>query len=147
MKNFILIIVIATLVLQSCSKRNDFDIIVEEKFENCKSNDECIIDLSSTLKLEWDTMYLFTNACSLSEIDSILGFHLSNWIDVGDRIVLIKKNKVVYYQEWFPYPNSEINGVVAFNIDKRFIMFNRYDAIFSIRKVNGFYLLTPAGGR
>jgi hypothetical protein len=87
-------------------------------------------------------MYFFSNANFLNEIDSILGFHLKEWTDVGDRIVLINKNnKVVYYQEWFPYPSDEIKNVVVFETNKKYIRVDRNSAIFSIRKENNFYFL------
>jgi hypothetical protein len=131
----------ATL-FQSCSKRNAFDRLIERQFNKCNNKNVCIIDLSKVIKSDWDTMYYFTNAYSLGEIDSILGFHLKEYIDVGDRMVLINKNRnVVYYQDWFPFPSDEVKDVVIFDTDKTYFVVEREKAIFSIRKENDFYFL------
>lgn len=137
----IFLIAVAT-VFQSCSKRNAFDRLVEKQFEKCTGRDTCIIDLSKAIGSDWDTMYFFSNAYSLSEIDSILGFHLKEYVDVGSRIILTKGNsEVVYYQEWFPYPSNEAKDVAVFDTDREHFAIERQKAVFSIRKENRFYFL------
>jgi len=140
MKHFITFLIIIATICQGCSKRNNFDRLIEREFNKCPDKNNCIIDLSKVLKFDWDTMYFFTNAYSLSEIDSLLGFHLTEYSDVGDRIVLTNKNNVVYYQEWFPYPSDELTeAFVAFDTEKNFFKIDRDNAIFSVRKDYDFY--------
>jgi hypothetical protein len=141
MKHFITFLIVIAIVCQGCSERNNFDKLTEREFSNCPDKDNCVIDLSKVLTFDWETMYFFTNAYSLSEIDSILGFHLTEWYDVGDRIVFVKNNRVVYYQEWFPYPSDEIKNVVVFDTNKKYFRVSKKNAVFSIRKENDFYWL------
>ena len=142
MKHLIISIVIV-IVCQGCSKRNSFDKLTEREFNKCPDKSNCVIDLSKILKIEWDTMYFFSNAIFLNEIDSILGFHLKEWTDIGYRIVLTNKsNKVVYYQEWFPYPSDEVKDIVVFDTNKKYFILDKNNAIFLVRKENNFYFLT-----
>jgi len=97
-----------------------------------------VIDLSKVLTFDWDTMYFFSNANFLNEIDSMLGFHLKEYYDVGDRIVFTNNRRVVYYQEWFPYPDN-IRKSVIFDTNKKYFKVSRNSAIFSIRKDEDFY--------
>lgn len=142
MKPLIFFLLTLSVFCQSCSKRNAFDKLIEKQFNQCKNTNSCIVDLSTVITSDWDTMYFFTNAYSLDEIDSILGFHLKEYIDIGDRIVLTKKkHKVVYYQEWFPYPSDEIKNIVIFDTEKKYFVVERKRAVFYICKKNQFYCL------
>ena len=48
------------------------------------------------MRFDWDTMYYFSGACSLEEIEEDLGFALKEYSDIGDRVHLFLKDNIFY---------------------------------------------------
>jgi hypothetical protein len=124
----------------SCSNKNDFDNIVADKYEQCEKNIDCLIDLSSLMWFEWDTMYFYSGSNSLEEINKDLGFELKEFTDIGDRVIFLNKGKVVYQKEWFPEPSKPTKGII-FVTDLKKMKLSKSEAKFKIRKEGEAYYL------
>jgi len=124
----------------SCSNKNDFDNVVAEKFEQCGKSTDCLIDFSSLMWFEWDTMCFYSGANSLEDINKDLGFELKEFTDIGDRVIFLNKGKVVYQKEWFPEPSKPTKGTV-FITDFKKMRLPKSEAKFKIRKEEQAYYL------
>ncbi len=133
----------SALLFGSCSNRNDFDNIVANNFEECtEQNNNCIVDFSKIMKFEWDTMYYFSGANSLEDINKSLGFEFKEFTDIGDRIIFLNNGKVVYQKEWFPNPSEELKGVV-FVTDLKTFKVDKSNAKFKISKQGKAFYFRP----
>jgi|SRR5690554_4671791 len=128
------------LFLSSCSNKNDMNNLVINEWEKCSSKDNCVIDFSVSTDFEWDKMFYFSSAFSLEEINERLGTELKSFTDIGDRLVFLNHNKVVYHQEWFYNPSRNPKGIV-FSTDDNFLEVDREDAKFKIKKNEALYYL------
>jgi hypothetical protein len=109
----------------------DFEAIVLDKWDDCPANSTCSLDLATAMPMDWDTMYYFTNACAYEEIVAELGLILEEYNDIGNRVVFLHQNKLVCYQEWFPYPDDEATEVVL-KTNKQFEKYGFSNATFKI---------------
>ena len=125
--------------LCSCSD-NNIDDIVSKKWEQCINKSDCIIDFSQSMNFEWETMYYYSGANSLEDINNDLGFELKEYTDVGDRIIFLNKGKVVYQQESFKYPSKPIEGII-FETNLNKFKLSRKESQFRVRKEGGAYYL------
>ena len=146
--NSILFITFLTL-FSSCSKD------IDRKIKDCYNANDTIINLSELYPEEWDTVYYFTNACDLQSIEKRVGPVIERlYGDVGDRILILKRNKkvrdfshlneVVLYKEYFPNYGQEIKGALfIFKNDSDMIAIPRRKANFIIRKrdENSFWVI------
>ena len=124
-KVFILLLVTMT----SCNPfRSDVYSIVKHTYDNGIDT----INFGEALEFDWDTMYWFPSNITLEEINSIVNIN-SVWQDVGDRIVFVKGNKIVYYKEYFPYHEKPLE-VICFKPNSVQII-HKDDALFFIQKV------------
>lgn len=142
MKNYckFLSFICLILFLGSCANRNDVDRLIINKWEKCSSKDNCIIDFSTTMDFEWDKMFYFSSAFSLEEINERLGTELKSFTDIGDRLVFMNDNKVVYHQEWFYNPNGKSKGTI-FSTDDNCLEVSKKQAKFKIKKRESLYYL------
>lgn len=127
------------MILVNCSKNDDFDKMIINYYSECKDK-SCIIDLKNYLDFEWDTMYYFSGANSLEEIERVMRIRYENYEDIGTRLIFIKNKQIVYDYDWFPNPNREKSGVV-FETENDFMKINREDAQFLIKKLDQVYYL------
>jgi len=118
------------------------DNLIISKWEKCSNKDNCIIDLSISMDFEWDKMFYFSSAFSLEEINERLGTELKNFTDIGDRLIFMNDNKVIYHQEWFYNPSVKPQGTV-FSIDDKFLEVGKEQAKFKINKIESLYYLEP----
>lgn len=135
----ILFIIFFTL-FSSCGENLD------ERIKDCYNSNDTLINLSDLYPEEWDTVYYFTNACDLDSIEKRVGPVIKRlYGDVGDRILILNKNKnvkdysqlneVVLYKEYFPNYGQEIKGArFVFKNDADMIAIPRNKANFIIRK-------------
>lgn len=128
------------LILGSCSNKNDMDNLIISKWEKCSSKDNCIIDFSTSTNFEWDKMFYFSSAFSLEEVNERLGTELKSFTDIGDRLVFMNDNKIVYHQEWFYDPSKKPKGIV-FSTDDNFLEVSKEKAKFKIKKNEALYYL------
>lgn len=91
------------------------------------------IDFGESLWFDWDTMYWFPSNIPLEEINSMVNIN-GFWRDVGDRLVFVKKNKIVYYNEFFPNHETPMERVCIDPYSVQVI--RKEDASFLIRKVS-----------
>ena len=138
-----LIIYLGTfLFIASCStNRNDFDSIVSNEWEKCKGTTNCTIDFANLLSFKWDTMFFYSGACSLEDINKDLGFGLKEFTDTGDRVIFLNKGKVVYQKEWYTKPSEPPVGTI-FETDLKKFKVSKSDAKFRITKEGKAYILT-----
>jgi len=124
-KGFLLLL----LTMVSCAPLgSDVYDIVKRTYNN--GNDT--IDFRESLWFDWDTMYWFPSNISLEEVNSIVNIN-SFWQDVGDRIVFVKDNKIVYYKEYFPYHETPMKRI-CFNPNSVLGIY-KDDALFFIQKL------------
>ena len=140
MKNMFFFLSICYLLF-SCSKTNDFDDIVANKWRQSDESKDCIIDFAKEMDFEWDSMCFYSGALSLGDINKDLGFELKGFVDIGDRIVFLYKGKEVYHQDWFPNSGEPTEGVV-FETEKDRFRLDKTNAKFKITKHNKAYYLT-----
>lgn len=113
---FLSIILMIILIINSCSS----PIKKIEKYinNNCnfKISDTCNIDIQKALGVEYDTMYIFSALNPLSGVQRIIGIPdyrnsknperlLDGTYPDTYYIILIKKNKVVYENKYYPSQN------------------------------------------
>lgn len=99
------------LILLACISSCKRDI--DKKIEECYNSNDTIINLSDLYPEEWDTMYYFTNACNLEDMNARVGPIINRlWQDVGDRILIFNKDKIVCYKEYFPNHGQELEGAL-----------------------------------
>jgi len=135
------VLLLAFLILCSCSHKKDFDVIIANEWENCsKENNVCTIDLSTLMRFEWDTMCYYSSALSLEEINSDLGFDFTEFTDIEDRIIFLNKGRMVYHKAWFRQPSKEREGIY---IDTKLNKFkiSKDDAKFQLEKAGKAYHL------
>lgn len=127
-------------LLISC-QRNQLQLRVNKECKNILEREvDPVIDISSLTWFEWDTMYYYSNKYSLDEIVEDLGMSLTEYTDIGDRVIFFNKGKIIYIEEWFPYFEGEkAKGGITFGADKMYIPLT--DAKFTFEKVNRVYLL------
>lgn len=129
------------ILLSSCNKD------IDGKIEDCYNANDTIINLADLYPEEWDTVYYFTSACRIEDMEKRVGPVIRRlYRDVGDRILILNNNKktrdythlskVIYYKEYFPFWEQEqIKGALfIFKNDPKVIAISRKKAIFTIRK-------------
>ena len=126
--------------LLSCSNKNEFDNIVATKYQQCEENKICVIDFSSVMWFEWDTMCYYSGSNSLELINEDLGFELNEFTEIGDRVVFLNRGKYVYQKEWFNEPDKPVKGTV-FVTNLKKMRLSRFETKFKITKQgDAFYL-------
>ncbi|UQA76748.1 hypothetical protein K2F45_07070 [Sphingobacterium siyangense] len=121
--------------LLGCSQDPNFDNTVMREFQQCKSNNGCILDMEKAFDFDWDTVYYFSGKYSLDEINEILGFNLRSYTDVGARFIFVYKGRDVYSYEWFPSSDNLKENVYMLT-DLDLFKVDRHNAKFSIEKID-----------
>lgn len=124
----------------NCSQSKDIDEMVFNEYKNCNCDKPCVINFGILLDFEWDTMCFYSGALSLEEINADLGFELENFVDIGDRVIFLNKNRVVYQKEWSLNQRNQKEYVV-FNTNKPVFKIDRNNAIFLVKKEGPVYYL------
>lgn len=125
----------------SCSHNKDIDKLVMDVEANCVKNEDCIVDFSKEIDGDWDTMYFFSGANSLEDINMVLGFELKDFTDIGDRILFLKGNKIIYQKEWSFNNENNLKGII-FVPETIFFKYDKENCKFKILKNNEVYYLT-----
>jgi hypothetical protein len=144
------IVFVANLTFfSSCSKE------IDERIKECYNNNDTIINLADLYPEEWDTVYYFTNACNLDEMERRVGPVIRKlYGDVGSRILILNRNQkkkdnshlneVVCYKEYFPnYGQKIVGSVFVFRNRQPIVAIPRKKANFLIRKIddNAFWVI------
>ncbi len=136
--NYRIVLLLLLLPMVSCIHRgSDVYSIVKHTYDN----GIITINFSEALEFDWDTMYWFPSNISLEEINSIVNIN-NVWQDVGDRIIFVKGNNIVYYKEYFPYHETPLKRI-CFNPNTTLVI-HREEALFLIQKKSDkLYILSP----
>lgn len=140
MKKLLLLLIVCVFIISCKNNSNSFDNIVSREWTKCNGDINCTIDFATIMNFEWDTMCYYSAANSLEDINKDLGVELKEFTDIGDRVIFLRKNKVVYQKEWFTNPDEELKGIV-FVTDSKFFKVDKSNAKFKISKQGkAFYL-------
>jgi len=148
-------LIVANLALFSSCRKD-----IDERIKECYNANDTIINLSDLYPEEWDTVYYFTNACNLDEVEKRVGPVIRRlYSDIGDRILILNKNQkvkdnshlneVVCYKEYFPNYGQKIDGsVFVFKNRPSIVAIPREKANFLIRKIDDktFYVIHQEKG-
>jgi hypothetical protein len=123
------------------------DSIAERLYLKCGDEQACRLPLKDVTDFKWDKVYVFPVGASLEEIDQALGFHYKQWEDIGERIIFVSNNQVVYHEDFFPYPEMK-NGTTQFELSHPPYIGQYNEAVFSVKREETeggkyFYLVTP----
>ena len=136
-------LIVANLALFSSCRKD-----IDERIKECYNANDTIINLSDLYPEEWDTVYYFTNACNLDEVEKRVGPVIRRlYSDIGDRILILNKNQkvkdnshlneVVCYKEYFPnYGQKNEGSVFVFRNRPPIVAIPREKANFLIRKID-----------
>ncbi|MBS9435365.1 hypothetical protein [Photorhabdus hainanensis] len=129
--------------------------------EHCQINQECLIDLSKITPFHWDRAYIFPTGTRPKSIEKAIGMHYQ-FIDVGVKFIFIKNKKIVYFEEYFPYPDYRDKNQIVPNFasllypesnfpeyyfltkENSQLFIKRYHGTSSKRKRNMFYEISPS---
>jgi hypothetical protein len=133
-----------SIILTSCKDNS----IAAKIYEKCGEQDKCVRQVKDVTNFKWDKVYIFRVGTSLEDIEKGLGFPYKQWQDVADRIIFVGNGKVVYHEEYYPYPEYIEKGRTFFELSKTPYVGEYNTATFSVRKeenVNGewYYKIIP----
>lgn len=138
-----ILIILVVFMIYSCSNTSDSKI--SRKLQNtcAEQGSNCIISLNEIITEDWDYVLISTESFSLEDLNNQLGFEYPYFTDIGKRIIFVKGNKVVYYEDEFPDPEQIKKGEVYFDMgNNNFMKIERDKAIFKVVKENNYYILT-----
>ena len=131
------------MTFTGCFTKNDIDKIVLSEWKKCKNEyEKCIVDFSNLMPFEWDTLYYYTGAVLIEDIEKEIGTRIP-YEDVGSRIIFMKDGKITYYKEWFPYPEPKPDEPLVFAIEGNKLKLDTSNAIFRVEKKNNLLFLYP----
>ena len=78
------------------SGRNKVDKAVEACWQARQTGKEATIDFARAFDFEWDSLRFYSVGCSLEDIDHDLGFPLTEYTDLADRMVFLNHGKPAY---------------------------------------------------
>ena len=133
-----------SIIFSSCKDNS----IAAKLYGKCGGQKECIQQVKDVTTFKWDNVYIFSIGASLEDIEKTLGIPYKLWQDVGDRIIFIEKGKVVYHEEYFPYPEHIEKGRSFFELSKAPYVGQYSTATFSVTKQKNdkgelYYVVTP----
>lgn len=140
MKNFVA--VIFSFLLISCGlEHNKVDNAVAICWEAQQTDKNPTIDFDKAFDFEWDSLRFYSVGCSLEDINRDLGFPLTEYTDLADRMVFLNHGKPAYIAGWWYNPEESCGITVGCNglIYKT----DRQHAKFKIQKKDNMYILWP----
>lgn len=109
---------------------------VTHSIENCLRNGHNIIKLSEVTHFQWDSVYFFPNGYGHGDWGPIHKrlpcYTREMFVDIGDRWVFVKDEKVVYEEAWYTtqiYPEGFTFLIFS---PGGFFAFSKEDAVFKI---------------
>jgi hypothetical protein len=136
---------LSVVLLQSC-KNSNCSRIVEKLSDFCPwQSVDCFVRLEDVVQKDWDYVFIASETLSLEEINKHLGFKYPYFEDIGKKIIFVKENKVVYYEDFFPYVDKKRSCELLFEFkdDRFYIKMKREDAVFKVFRKGGDFLLSP----
>lgn len=144
MRLFIGYFLILSIIATSCKDNS----IAAKIYNECGKQDTCIRLVKDVTNFKWDKVFIFSVGTGLEEIEKVIGVPYREWQDVGDRIIFIDIEKVVYHEEYFPYPEQFENGTTFFELNETPYIGQYQTATFSVTKrkkenKEWYYIVTP----
>lgn len=137
------IIILMVLMIYSCT--NSFESKIDYMVGKICFDQEggCIVALKDLIVEDWDYVLISNEAFSLEELNNQLGFEYPYFMDIGNRIIFVKGEKVIYHEDEFFNPDNIKEGKVFFNFDKsNYMKIERNNATFKVIKYNNNYYLS-----
>ena len=126
----------------SCDNNyNKVDDAVVSYWNRHQTEKNIVIDFSKEFDFEWDTLCFYSLGCSLDEINHDLGFQLTEYTDLADRMIFLNHGKLVYIAGWWYNPENP-KGIII-NSRNNIFKINRSMAKFSIKKKDDVFILQP----
>lgn len=120
---------------------NKVDDAVVSYWNRHQTEKNIVIDFSKEFDFEWDTLCFYSLGCSLDEINHDLGFQLTEYTDLADRMIFLNHGKLVYIAGWWYNPENP-KGIII-NSRNNIFKTNRSRAKFSIKKKRDVFILQP----
>lgn len=130
MKAIIRYLLILSITFSSCK----YNSIAARLYSKCDGQNKCILLVKDATTFKWDRVYIFSIGASLEDIEKTIGVPYNLWQDVGERIIFTEKGKVVYHEEYFPYPEHIEKGITSFQLSKAPYVGQYSTAAFSVTK-------------
>lgn len=110
-------------------------------------NNDCLISLTDIVQEDWDYVFLASEQLSLEEINEYLGFNYPYFEDIGKKMIFVKDNQVIYYEDVFPdYDNRRSCELLfEFRDERHYLKIKREDAVFKVLRKGDDFLLIPLG--
>lgn len=142
-KIIVTLLVCIIIMLAGCDQPRDIDRAVAHAYKQCVRSNNHIIDFSTLLPFEWDTMCYYSGAYDLEYILEDLHTDLQaiTYSDVGPKIYFLHQGRIVYQKGWFPYPEPEKNTIYFDTPLKKFRV-GKANARFAVAKVGDRYSLS-----
>lgn len=67
--------------------------------EECASNSQCVITISSVTDFQWSKLYVFSPTATLEDVNSRLGFEYPYYKEFSRIMVFVNHGKIVYHEE------------------------------------------------
>jgi len=119
-----------SIILPSCKDNS----IAAKLYSKCDGQNKCIQQVKDVTNFKWDKIYIFSVGASLEDIEKTMGVPYKQWQDIGDRIIFVENDKVVYHEEYFPYPEHIEKDRTFFELSKTPYVGQFSTATFSVAK-------------
>ena len=130
------------ILCSSCSNNfNKVDDVVISYWNTHKTEKNIVIDFSKCFDFEWDTLCFYSSGCSLEEINHDLGFQLTEYTDLADRMIFLNHGKLVYIAGWWYDPENPKG--ITIDSPNNIFKTNRSRAKFRIKKKEDVFILQP----
>jgi hypothetical protein len=97
--------------------------IVERLFDyvddNCRVNDECLVDMKKAINFEWDFIYVIDKGAERKDIEKYINLKIDEDLDMFSKIIFIKNNKILHIEEYLDYTGDDDKRILNINFDYR----------------------------
>lgn len=126
----------------SCGNEyNKVDDAVISYWNRHQTEKNIVIDFSKAFDFKWDTLCFYSLGCSLEEVNHDLGFQLTEYTDLADRMIFLNHGKLVYIAGWWYDPENP-KGIII-NSRNNIFKTSRSMAKFRIKKKGDVFILQP----
>ena len=142
-KIIVTLLVCIIIMLAGCDQPRDIDRAVAHAYKQCVRSNNHIIDFSTLLPFEWDTMCYYSGAYDFAYI--LEDLHTTpqaiTYSDVGSKIYFLYQSHIVYQKGWFPYPEPKKNTIYFDTPLKKFRV-GKDNARFVVARIGNRYSLS-----
>ena len=96
----LIFILISILRYSWSNNKNKVDKVVSYYWEQNHTQQNIIIDFSKEFDFDWDTLCYYSVGCNIEDINRDLGFKLTAFTDLADRMIFLKNGELVYIAGW-----------------------------------------------